>query len=77
MAEIKVLTPGMFRGVFPTLIPEFERGSGHQRSIARHLEQQRGLDHEKRPKSFASAEACVTHGVKKPRRPGNLAIRRR
>ena len=30
MAEIKVLTPGMFRGVFPTLIPEFERASGHK-----------------------------------------------
>jgi molybdate transport system substrate-binding protein len=28
MAEIKVLTPGMFRGVFPTLVPEFERISG-------------------------------------------------
>jgi molybdate transport system substrate-binding protein len=30
MAEIKVLTPGMFRGVFPILIPEFERASGHK-----------------------------------------------
>ena len=28
MAELKVLTPGLFRGVFPTLIPEFERTSG-------------------------------------------------
>ena len=30
MAEIKVLTPGMFRGVFPTLVPEFERAHGHK-----------------------------------------------
>lgn len=29
MAEIKVLTPGMFRGVFPTLVPEFEQARGH------------------------------------------------
>jgi len=29
MAEIKVLTPGMFRGVFPTLVPQFEQTSGH------------------------------------------------
>jgi molybdate transport system substrate-binding protein len=30
MAEINVLTPGMFRGVFPILIPEFEHASGHK-----------------------------------------------
>jgi molybdate transport system substrate-binding protein len=30
MAEINVLTPGMFRGVFPTLIPLFEQNSGHR-----------------------------------------------
>lgn len=33
MAEIKVLAPGMFRGVFPTLIPQFERDSGYTVSL--------------------------------------------
>ena len=29
MAQIEVLTPGMFRGAFPTLVPQFERAFGH------------------------------------------------
>ena len=29
-AEIKVLSPGAFRGILPTLAPEFERLSGHK-----------------------------------------------
>jgi molybdate transport system substrate-binding protein len=33
-AEIKVLTTGFFRGVFPTLIPKFELNSGHKVVLA-------------------------------------------
>ncbi len=40
---------------------EFDRGACHQRVLALHPEQRRGLDGQKRPQPFAAAEARIAH----------------
>ena len=55
----------------------FECGAGHQRLLARRLEQGGGLDHEKRAQPLAAAERHVAHRVHDALRPRALPIERR
>ena len=55
----------------------FERGAGHQRALARRLEQRRGLDHEERAQPLAAAERDVAHRVHQPLRARALLGERR
>ena len=56
---------------------EFDRGAGHQRVLARHAEQRRGLDRQERPQPLAAAEARIAHGLDDALRPRDLALGRR
>ena len=55
----------------------FERRAGHQRLLARHIEQRRALDHQERPEALAAAEAHIAHGLEQSRRARALALDRR
>src|ERR1700742_2456590 len=50
----------------------FERSTRHQRVLAVNPEQERAFDHQKWPKSLASPEARIAHGVKEPPRTGEF-----
>ena len=70
MAEIAVLTPGMFRGVFPTLVPQFERSSGHKvtlTTVTPGIVKQKLLDGDSPDVAFA-----VDHQMEELRQAGKV-----
>ena len=48
----------------------FERRAGHQRLLARDLEQRRAFHHQEGPEPLAAAEAGIAHGLDQARRRG-------
>ena len=51
----------------------FERRTGHQRALARHVEQRGALHDQKRAEALAAAERGVAHRVEQPVRARELA----
>ena len=58
-------------------VHELERGAGHQRALARRLEQRRGLDHQERAQPLSAGEAHVAHRIHQPLRARALLGKRR
>ena len=58
-------------------VHELERGAGHQRALARRLEQRGGLDHQERAQPLSAGEAHVAHRVHQPLRARALLGKRR